>query len=227
MKYLREFATEAEYEAFVASGEMKKPNVSFVAETMGVHYAQALKKGVFIQHIDGTLYTTEEWQTLGFSADVANGVAVSTDKAAFVIAKENLGKKFWGPYAMVSGATVAADATVAKTDMQGLANTKAMVAQANTGAAAICNAYVFPDGKTKGYLPAIGELYVAYQNMAAINSALSAVGSAYLYNAASYYWSSTQRDASNAWYLTFGGGGVYGGQKIESNTCVALPFGTL
>lgn len=38
MTYLKEFATQAEYDAFVESGEMVKPNVSLVNEPFGVFY---------------------------------------------------------------------------------------------------------------------------------------------------------------------------------------------
>ena len=83
------------------------------------------------------------------------------------------------------------DSTVAKTDYNGVTNTQNIVTKcqsATTYAAGWCNAYTFPDGVTKGYLPAAGELYLTYQNKTAIDAALSACGGTALVSA---HWSST------------------------------------
>ena len=57
-------------------------NVSFVFEKGA---------GVYVQHVDGKLYTSEEWSNNAFANDSANGVAVlSMNDYCFVIAKNRL-----------------------------------------------------------------------------------------------------------------------------------------
>lgn len=70
---------------------------------------------------------------------------------------------------------------------------------ATTYAAGLCNAYTFPDGTTKGYLPAEGELKLIGINRDMIDSALSACGGSQL--GTSTYWSSTFGYLSNETYL--------------------------
>lgn len=66
-----------------------QPNVVLVGDEARILYnvEPQLPKGAFIQHIDGKLYTTDQWSAMGFTNDEANGVAVISDNAKFVIAK--------------------------------------------------------------------------------------------------------------------------------------------
>lgn len=229
MIHLKNFATEADYEAFVASGEMKKPNVSYVEETSGVHYTKALKKGVFIQHIDGTLYTQDEWGALGLEESVANGIAVSTDKAAFVVAKSMLNSsEEWRPsYVLLKNVGQGDDATAAREDIKGVANTKAMLEVENAGAAYACHNYIFPDGKTIGYLPSAGEFSELCSNITAVDAALLMLGKNKL--SSNGYWSSTQKSQKDAWvcYVGFSDSvGSFSGWE-KSQRQLVLPFGAL
>lgn len=52
MTYLKEFATQAEYDAFVESGEMVKPNVSLVNEPFGVFYNKRPESDVIEYHFE-------------------------------------------------------------------------------------------------------------------------------------------------------------------------------
>ena len=63
-------------------------------------------------------------------------------------------------------------------------------------AAEACDAYIFPNGKN-GYLPALGERQIGYNNKTAIYSALVTIGGTQPTN--DYYWSSTQSDETGAW----------------------------
>ena len=51
-------------------------------------FAFAKDAGVYIQHVNGSLYTESEWTAGGYSNDSANGVAILSETVhAFVIAK--------------------------------------------------------------------------------------------------------------------------------------------
>ena len=155
-------------------------------------YKIPTENGVYIESVTHKFYLTDDWDT----ANTANSIAVVADECKFRIALTGLSSDMqmnnsnfdpWETY--LSGIT---DETVAKTDYNGAYNTQQILTlQPSTEyAAGWCNAYTFPDGKTKGYLPALGELYLAYQNKDAINAALTKCGGAALVYRA-YYWSST------------------------------------
>lgn len=92
----------------------------------------------------------------------------------------------WGPYNhTVSGASSAWD---------GLTNTKAMLNDREAHPAADRATSYSCDGKTDYYLPARRELQLAEANCPEVFSD-------------GWHWSSTQRSAGSAFYLTFDGGG--------------------
>ena len=51
----------------------------------------------------------------------------------------------------------------------------------------------------KGYLPALGEWQIAYDNKSQVNSALSKIGGTAIPD--SYHWSSTEFSSYGAWAL--------------------------
>ena len=206
MIHLKEFEKEADIQVDAF------PNVIYVNDTKSVLY-NYFPKGVFIQHVDGRVFSTNAWTEGGFANDQANGVVVSTDDARFVIAKDNVSTSMkWSSNTstLVDGILTSTDATVAKTDFVGQENTNLMLATDTSGAGYSCANFTFPNG-ANGYLPALGELYVAYQNKAAIDKAMTLIGGTALGN--SYYWSSTQSSATNAWYLQWSNGNTYGNRK--------------
>ena len=201
MIYLKEFATQAEYDAFVASGQMKRPNVSYIEETLSVEYKKPIQYGVFIQHIDGTLFTIEQWKNQGYVNDLANGVAVITDLCSFVIGGDLNYWGSWGSAKYLDGILSTSDASVAKTDYLGRKNTEIMMANGNEKAAYACVNYQFPNGQT-GYLPSVGEWYVIADNLTSINQALTAIARATIKNGSTdNYWTSTQ-SLTDAWQIT-------------------------
>ena len=135
------------------------------------------KDGVYIPDVNGKLWKTEDWD---YSVK-ANAIAVITPEHKFLIALrevllamhsngddawEDVLHAYYGPEEAI-------------TDYDGVGNTKMIVdkLQASSDyAAGWCAAYTFPDGTTKGYLPALGELYLAYQNKKAIDAALLVCG---------------------------------------------------
>lgn len=204
MIYLKEFATQAEYDAFVESGQMKRPNVSYIEETTAVEYKKPIQYGVFIQHIDGTLLTKEQWQSEGYSNDSANGVAVIDEKAYFVIAKEKKDYVAWMqyPYTMIPDIFTTADSAEAKTHYDGYATTQKALAHVSSGAIYEASQYVFPNG-SNGYLPAMGELFIAFNKSHRINDLMNFLGMGnYFVDGAT--WSCAQVSAGQAWIYSFG-----------------------
>lgn len=191
MKYLRKFETEADVNMSVI------PNVVLVGDTGKIVY-NALN-GVFIQHIDGTLYTTNEWTAGGFTNDQANGVAVGSGAVKFVIAKEDVSKSTWSSDGnnAVNGVMLTADESSAKKDYAGVENTNRIMDAYTSGTAAHAAVnYIFPSG-AKGYLPALGELQIVRENMTAIKNAMTLIGGTWFIT--TKYWASTQQSVSNAW----------------------------
>lgn len=219
MKYLKKFATAEEYAAFVESGQMKRPNVSLVEEPFTTYYNKYIPLGVFVQHVDGTLYTEADWTSGGFSNDAANGVAVVTDNARFVIAKSDLGQMAWSSdtSTAVDGIMLTSDEATAKTDFAGYNNTQLMLATDTSGAGYSCANFSFPNGD-KGYLPALGELNEAYANKSKIDSLMTKIGGVKLQS--SYYWSSTQYSSSTSWLLYWYNGGTSIDSKSYASTYV-------
>jgi hypothetical protein len=202
MKHLKKFATEKEAHITL------QPNVVLIDDTQKVVY-NALY-GVFIQHIDGTIHTMDEWTEKGFTNDMANGVAVGGGYVSFVIAKSDVSTSMaWSSDAstLVEGVVTTRDEEVMKEDYAGAANTQAIVAADTDGssAASACAGYVFPNGQ-HGYLPAAGEWRIATIFLDAIQSALALIGGDAIYkmympSKITGYWTSTQRSATGAWFL--------------------------
>ncbi len=206
MIHLKEFEKEADIkvDAF--------PNVIYVNDTKSVLY-NYFPLGVFIQHIDGRVFSTDGWTDGGFANDQANGVVVSTDAARFVIAKDNVSTSMnWASNTstLIDGILTTKNSEEAKTDFAGLENTELMLTVDTSGAGYSCANYTFPNG-SKGYLPALGEWNIAYQNKSAINAAMTLIGGTAL--GSNYYWSSSQGSASNAWGLNWSDGSAYNGTK--------------
>lgn len=215
MKYLRKFETVDGVDISI------KPNVVLAADTGDVYYN--LITGIFIQHVDGTLYTTDEWTAGGFTSDLANGVAVCDVACSFVIAKAAAynGAIKWGSNtsSVISSVMITTDSATAKTDYAGAKNTELIAA--TSGAAYECANYAFPNGQ-KGYLPALGELAVAYANRSAITTALRLIGGSEFSGG---HWSSTQYSANNAWSLDFNYGRYE--QATKSTNKAVRAFTTL
>ena len=94
-------------------------------------------------------------------------------------------------------------------------------------AANYCRNYTFPHGK-KGYLPALGELYEAYQNKTEVDACMKLIGGKALYDRTinNYLkWSSTQYSAFDAWTLAWDYGTISYYYKVYSpNDFCARPF---
>lgn len=185
----------------------------------------AKPNGVYVQHVDGKLYTTDEWAAAGLAAEQANGVAVISDAARFVIAKTDIkSTKLWASNTsdLIDGVNTAAKSADAKLDYEGANNTQKMLAIDKSGAGYSCNAYVFPNG-ANGYLPGAGELSEVYSNKAAINAALTAAGGSALLEGS--YWASTQRSAAAAYSVSLKSGTV--DSQAKNQYTLTRAFATL
>ena len=145
---------------------------------------------VYIQDVNGKLWTTEEWD----GSAVPNAIAVIADEAKFLIALAQAPSE--KSLCNVSRAPLEEymngfDRKEAKADYDGAGNTmKIIVVEgSNDFAAGYCDNFIFPDGKTRGYLPSLGQLAIAYRNKAAIAFALRKCGGDAMVTG--YYWSST------------------------------------
>jgi hypothetical protein len=198
MKYLRKFS-------YVDDVEMTLlPNVVLINSTGKVKYNVDSRVGeVKIQHINGSLFTVNEWVERGFSNDQANGVAVSCKFANFVIAKEDISEeKYWSSVKNVDldGVLSSNDKETARTDYAGKANTDIIAASDISEAAYCCVNYEFPNGQ-KGYLPSAGEWTIVQKNITAIKNAMAVIGGTAFVNG-DYYWSSTEcATPGSAWVL--------------------------
>lgn len=211
MKYLKEFATESDVIMSVL------PNVVLVSDTGKVLY-NVQPSGVYIQHIDGELYTTDEWTARGFSNEEANGVAVGQGDISFVVSKEKGVSLQWcsDTENAVEGLAVISNAADAEKDYNGVANTALIAGIDTSGAANYCANYTFPNG-AKGYLPALGEVAILYANEQAVRKALALIGG----DLDNTLWSSTQGSANSAW-LYRGAVGPFKTYKRSKSTVIAF-----
>lgn len=154
----------------------------------------------FIQHIDGTLYTGDQWTAMGFSADKSNGIAIINEDAniSFVISKEIIDDVPWSsiPNTLIEGVTTSTNLDEVELNTEGVKNTKLIAAADPESAAAACANYTFPNGQ-KGYLLAPGEASEIHKKEYSIRNLFNIIG-------VTFYdyilWTSVQHDASSAWY---------------------------
>ena len=180
--------------------------------------------GVYIEGLDRKAYTVDEWQ----SGDAANSIIVASGDAKFRIAltqapsdmQIGLDKGDY-PEDYMTGTTSSATAL---SDYDGAGNTANILRmQPSTDyAAGYCDAFVFPDGKTKGFLPSLGQLNLANQNASDVNAALNKCGGTVM---SLHHWSSTFFDGDSYWLLIFEYGDITAGYSHYSYS--VRPFADL
>lgn len=146
--------------------------------------------GVYIQHVDGNLYTGDEWTAGGFANDAANGVAVMSDEAQFVVAKEKApgsAIQFGGNDKDINDAVGLPDinSTNYNTHIGGEAATLAIIEVLSgttddggivgAPAAERARSYVFPNGRL-GFLGSKGEFALIANNFETFKSLASLIG---------------------------------------------------
>ena len=219
MKYLRKFATEAEVDM------QNLPNVVFVEDTGKVMY-NVPRKGAYVQHIDGKLYSADEWVSMGFVDSDANGIAVIATDCKFVMAKARFNNVVWASYtAPIPNILVTSDEDEAKRDFDGEQNTSHIIGLVQDGAAYECINYVFPNGQ-KGYLPALGEVYALNKYREDVQRVLEILQVEFTGTFAKI-WSSTQVGTAGAWTYDWLIDTLAGGSKLNYQHCYGVPFTTL
>lgn len=181
---------------------------------------------VYIEHIDGTLYTTCEWISGEYASELANGVAIINDKCSFVIAKEDVGVYKWSDPngSVIQGILNTSSGSEALQDYSGELNTELMLEVDTNGAGYHCANYKFANGQS-GYLGAAGEWGIVYTYKNNIEDALKFIGGTGISRTTSHngYWTSTQYPYSpnnnNAWTheLGFNGYSLWDGYGKNSN----------
>lgn len=159
-----------------------------------VYVRPNVANGVYIQDVDGNLYTESEWDTM----KVANGIAVVTDECSFVIALEDARENVqWSQYGNARSLTKATYAEAAL-DFNGLGNTNNMISTASStnNAAQYCRDYIFPNGQT-GYLGAVGEWNAVANSFDEIEELLSVIGAE---SFKEYSWASTENTSDMGVY---------------------------
>lgn len=155
---------------------------------------------VYIEATNGELFTADKWT----GSLTPNSVVVIQDEVRFRIALTQSGSTMQ-IHSSYSGTlenymTAISDPAQAKLDMKSAENT-ANIRKLQSEiyyAAGYCNSFTFPDGKTKGLLPALGWLQTAYDNKAAVDACLAACGATEM-STSEYYWASTFWGVSNSY----------------------------
>lgn len=186
------------------------------------------KTDIYIQHIDGTLYTTDEWTAGGYTNNQANGVAVLCASTSFVISKKSLGEMAWSTSLFdVTDIVSSSVSSIAFLDFDGEGNTAKIISQGiergiTTPAATACADYTFANGK-KGYLGACGQWKIIKDNMSIIKTAINLIGGN---SVDAWYWSSTEYSSGVVW--ANGQGTQIGSySKTRSDWCSVIPFTSL
>ena len=185
-------------------------------------------------------FSEEQWQTMTVnekSKYVVLGVAIRAERMAFVLALQNAtsgstSRFAWGPTNInVPGLKdFGTNSQGVYGDTDGDANTDLILACAKEQgvsfpAAEAARAYkaftkaadsTAIDDPTKWSLPAFGQLRLFYKYMADIDKFLTNnFGSSHKLTK-DWYWSSTEWDASGAWYVTLGYGYAYHTNKANA-----------
>ena len=182
----------------------------------------AIEDGVFVMfHRKSDDYPLmvkpHQWMSYQTSGEIAEGVVVVEGGKMLVVAPTETALT-WSSAAVSGGGTTTSDRVTAFNDWNGKANTAAQIQHAECSsesyAPGFCAKYSRVNANGKGlaagkwWLPSMGELMCIYANMRKINYALSLIeGATPLLE--SGYWSSTETDAANAWYLFLNIGRAY------------------
>lgn len=214
-----------EYEGLISSG-VKTIKSASAANSVTIDYVE--KTDIYIQHIDGTLYTTDEWTAGGYANNQANGVAVVCASTSFVISKQSLGRMAWSTSEFkVTNIVSSSVSSVAFLDFDGEGNTNKIISQGiergvTTPAATACANYTFANSK-KGYLGAIGQWKIIKDNMSIIKTAINLIGGI---SVDTWCWSSTEYNSAQVW-ANGQSTQISGHNKTKSDWCSVIPFTSL
>lgn len=155
-----------------------------------------IENGVYVYTNKGELIKPEEWDT-GRNEE-AVGVAVITDNTRMCIGKSGRNSGIaWSNNLYGIDIPGVTNANSSNDDYNGQANTAAIIAAApeedsSNNAAHWCYTQTITvnENTVHGYLPAIGELYDAYQNKSIVNNTISKIGGANIFDG--WNWTSSE-----------------------------------
>lgn len=189
------------------------------ASLLGGLNLNAMNDGVFIMfHRKSDDYPLavkpDKWASYQNSGEIAEGVMVVEGGKMLVVAPTEA-TLTWSSAAVSAGGKTTTDRLTALDDWAGKTSTAEQVkhSECNTSSYApgFCNNYSRANANGKGltagrwWLPSLGELMMIYANMRKINYALSLINGA-TQLAETWYWSSTEYSATNAWGLYLNNG---------------------
>lgn len=182
----------------------------------------SINDGVFIMfHRNSDNYPLmvkpDKWPGYQSSGEIAEGVVVVEGGKILVVAPTETALT-WSSAAVSGGGVTTSDRVTAMNDWAGKANTASQIKHTECSSASyapgFCAAYSRVNANGQGltagkwWLPSLGELFCIYANMRKINYALSLIeGATQL--AETWYWSSTEYGAANAWRLNLSNGTAY------------------
>ena len=179
----------------------------------------SINDGVFIMfHRNSDDYPLmvkpHKWTSYQNSGEIAEGVVVVEGGKILVVAPTEA-TLYWSSAAVSGGGKTTTDRLTALDDWTGKASTAAQITHSECNsesyAPGYCAAYERVNANGKGltagrwWLPSLGELMMIYANMRKINYALSLINGATPL-AETWYWSSTEYSATNAWFLGLSNG---------------------
>lgn len=182
----------------------------------------AMNDGVFIMfHRKSDNYPLvvkpDKWASYQNSGEIAEGVMIVEGGKILVVAPTEA-TLYWSSAAVSAGGKTTTDRETALNDWTGKASTAAQIThnecKTESYAPGFCASYERVNANGQGltagkwWLPSLGELMMIYANMRKINYALSLINGA-TQLAETWYWSSTEYSAANAWYLYLNYGYAY------------------
>ena len=152
---------------------------------------------------DGSVVKPSDWPVAGKTAMGVVFYVDNTGEHGWAVHLQNQGTTIkWGGYgSIISTMTSYTVARTAVTDMAGYSNTVKIRAAGNATTYPAAWAVDIANG---WYLPAAGQLQLLLSEYLTINSTLQIVNGAQFGNG--YYWPSTQKNSTEAWSNTVGGG---------------------
>lgn len=203
------------------------------ASLLGGLNLNAMNDGVFIMfHRKSDDYPLavkpDKWASYQNSGEIAEGVMVVEGGKILVVAPTEATLN-WSSAAVSAGGKTTTDRETALNDWTGKASTAAQIThnecKTESYAPGFCASYervnANGNGLTAGswWLPSLGELMMIYANMRKINYALSLINGA-TQLAETWYWSSTESSATDAWGLGLDRGGAGTGAKATGQSRV-------
>lgn len=177
-------------------------------------------RGVYIQSIDGWLYSASEWD----GSKEANGIAIQTDNVSIVLALKDAYSNYcvWGTRSNIAGVNNSDSKATVRTYFNGEAETDAIINNAsNSTAATHCKNFIFPNGQ-QGYMGAGGEWWTVLSNKADVITAINTCGGTV---PSKDYWCTTEQVGSNrAWAADWEGADLTNYNKTASSSVKVRAF---